>query len=243
VNRAVLQTKNLEQRLEICDWTQLGALVDEQGYALTPTLLSSTECEELIQLYGDSTAFRSRIVMERHNFGRGEYQYFAEPLPPLVAELRERFYSPLATIANRWMERMNQQDRFPPTLAKFLEFCGKHQQTKPTPLMLRYEAGDYNCLHQDLYGEVAFPLQAACVLNQHGRDYTGGEFLLNEQRPRAQTRGEAITIEQGQFIIFPNRYRPVRGTRGDYRVMMRHGVSRLRSGERHCLGLIFHDAK
>ncbi len=233
MNKAVLQTKNPEQRLETCDWTQLAALVDEQGYALTPALLSSTECDELIRLYADSTAFRSRVVMERHNFGRGEYQYFADPLPSLVAELREHFYPPLAMIANRWMERMNRQDRFPATLAEFLAFCGKHQQTKPTPLMLRYEVGDYNCLHQDLYGEVAFPLQAACVLNQHGRDYVGGEFLLNEQRPRAQTRGEAITIEKGQFIIFPNRSRPVRGTRGDYRVMMRHGVSRPAFGGEH----------
>jgi hypothetical protein len=141
------------------------------------------------------------------------------------------------------MERMNKTGRFPATLSEFLAVCHQHGQTRPTPLLLRYQPGDYNCLHQDLYGEVAFPLQAACVLNQHGRDYTGGEFLLNEQRPRAQTRGEAIPLEQGQFILFPNRYRPVRGTRGDYRVMMRHGVSRLRSGERYCLGMIFHDAK
>jgi hypothetical protein len=240
---AASQKKSPKQRVATCDWPQLAAQLDEQGYALTPPLLSPAECDELIRLYAHSNAFRSRVVMERHNFGRGEYQYFANPLPPLVAELREHFYPPLASIANRWMERMNQPERFPPTLAEFLAICHQHQQTKPTPLMLRYEAGDYNCLHQDLYGAVAFPLQAACVLNQHGRDYTGGEFLLSEQRPRAQTRGEAITIEQGQFIIFPNRYRPVRGTRGDYRVNMRHGVSRLRSGGRCCLGLIFHDAK
>jgi hypothetical protein len=234
---------HLKQRVATCDWPRLTAQLDEQGYALTPTLLSPCECEELIRLYADVKAFRSRVVMERHNFGRGEYQYFAAPLPPLVAELRESFYPPLTRIANRWMERMNQQERFPPTLAEFLAVCHRHKQTRPTPLLLRYKTGDYNCLHQDLYGDVAFPLQAACVLNQHTRDYTGGEFLLNEQRPRAQTRGEAIAIEQGQFIIFPNRYRPVHGSRGDFRVNMRHGLSRLRSGERYCLGVIFHDAK
>jgi len=194
---AVSQLKNPRQRVATCDWPQLAAQLDEQGYALTGPLLSPAECDELIGLYADSKAFRSRVVMERHNFGRGEYQYFAAPLPPLVAELRESFYPPLAEIANRWMERMNQSERFPPTLAEFLAVCHQHQQIRPTPLLLRYEADGYNCLHQDLYGEVAFPLQAACVLSQRGRDYTGGEFLLNEQRPRAQTRGEAITIEQG----------------------------------------------
>jgi uncharacterized protein len=242
MSEAVSQLKSPRQRVANCDWPRLAAQLDEQGYALTSPLLSLAECDGLIGLYADSKAFRSRVVMGRHNFGRGEYQYFAAPLPPLVAELRESFYPRLAEIANRWMERMNQPERFPPTLEEFLALCHRHKQTRPTPLLLRYKADDYNCLHQDLYGEVAFPLQAACVLNQHGRDYTGGEFLLNEQRPRAQTRGEAITIEQGQFIIFPNRYRPVRGSRGDYRVNMRHGLSRLRSGERYCLGVIFHDA-
>jgi hypothetical protein len=239
---AVSQPHPIRRRVESCDWPQLSAQLDEQGYALTVPLLSPAECDELIGLYADSGAFRSRVVMERHSFGRGEYQYFSAPLPQLVAELRESFYPSLSRIANRWMERMNMPERFPPSLAEFLAVCQKQKQTRPTPLLLRYKAGDYNCLHQDLYGEVAFPLQAACVLNQFGRDYAGGEFLLNEQRPRAQTRGEAISIEQGQFIIFPNRYRPVRGARGDYRVNMRHGVSRLRSGERYCLGLIFHDA-
>jgi hypothetical protein len=239
---AVSQLNTPQRRVMACDWPRLAAQLDEQGYGLTAPLLSPAECDELISLYKDAGAFRSRVVMERHNFGRGEYQYFAAPLPPLVAELRESFYTPLTRIANSWMERMNQSERFPPTLAEFLDVCHRHKQTRPTPLLLRYEAGDYNCLHQDLYGEVAFPLQAACVLSQLGRDYAGGEFLLNEQRPRAQTRGEAVAIEQGQFIIFPNRYRPVRGARGDYRVNMRHGVSRLRSGERYCLGVIFHDA-
>jgi hypothetical protein len=242
MTEAISQLKTPRQRVMACDWPRLAAQLDEQGYALSAPLLSPAECDELIGLYADGGAFRSRVVMERHNFGRGEYQYFAAPLPPLVAELRESFYPPLTRIANRWMERMNRPERFPATLAEFLDVCHRHKQTRPTPLVLRYKAGDYNCLHQDLYGDVAFPLQAACVLNQFGRDYTGGEFLLNEQRPRAQTRGEAIAIEQGQFIIFPNRHRPVRGARGDYRVNMRHGVSRLRSGERFCLGVIFHDA-
>lgn len=242
MNETALQMKSAWQRVAACDWPRLAAQLDEQGYALTDPLLSPGECDEMIGLYADSKAFRSRVMMERHNFGRGEYQYFASPAPSLVAELRESFYPPLAEIANLWMERMNQSERFTPTLAEFLSICHQHQQTRPTPLLLRYKTDDYNCLHQDLYGEVAFPLQVACVLNQHGRDYTGGEFLLNEQRPRAQTRGEAITVEQGQFIIFPNRYRPVGGSHGDYRVNMRHGVSRLRSGERYCLGVIFHDA-
>ena len=181
--------------------------------------------------------------MSRHNFGRGEYQYFADPLPLLVQDLREQFYRPLAAIANRWAKRLNQTERFPANLSDFLEVCRRKQQLLPTPLMLRYESGDYNCLHQDLYGEISFPLQAACVLSRLAHDYSGGEFLLTEQRPRMQTRGEAVNIEQGEFIIFANRWRPVAGTRGDYRVSIRHGVSRLKSGERYSLGLIFHNAK
>ncbi len=230
-------------RVERLDWSELAGQLEKFGYTLTPPLLLPAECEQLIGLYDDDRAFRSRVVMERHNFGRGEYKYFADPLPPPVAELRRSFYPPLAAIANGWMERMKQSERFPPALDSLLERCHGAGQTRPTPLLLRYESGDYNCLHQDLYGEVAFPLQAASVLSRQGRDYTGGEFLLGEQRPRMQTRGEAVTIEQGRFILIPNRYRPVRGARGDYRVNMRHGVSRLRSGTRYCLGLIFHDAK
>lgn len=231
------------QRIENCNWKAIRNQLDELGYALAPALVTASECDELIALYAEKHAFRSRVVMARHNFGRGEYQYFANPLPSLVAQLREHFYPLLAEIANDWSRRLNQRERFPQTLAEFLDICRRKKQTLPTPLMLRYEAGDYNCMHQDLYGEIAFPLQAACVLSQHGRDYTGGEFLLTEQRPRMQTRAEAVTIEQGQFLIFPNRWRPVPGARGDYRVNMRHGVSRLKSGERYCLGLIFHDAK
>jgi uncharacterized protein len=231
------------ERIKTTNWSELAAQLDERGYALTGPLISEKDCNQLVRLYSDKHAFRSRIVMARHNFGRGEYQYFADPLPALVGELREQFYGPLAEIANRWAERLNQTERFPARLAEFLERCRRKQQTLPTPLMLRYEAGDYNCLHQDLYGDISFPLQAACVLNRLGADYTGGEFLLTEQRPRMQTRGEAVTIEQGEFIIFANRWRPVAGTRGDYRVNIRHGVSRLKSGERYTLGLIFHNAR
>lgn len=237
-----VQRSPIEERIAEIDWNIIEAELNRSGYALSPSLLTPAECLDLINLYETEEVFRSRVVMERHNFGRGEYQYFADPLPRIVQELREHFYSPLAEIANHWMPRLQQEWKFPPTLAEFIANCHRHQQTKPTPLLLRYETDDYNCLHQDLYGEVAFPLQAACVLNMVGRDFSGGEFLLAEQRPRAQTRAEAITIDQGQFIIFPNRWRPVSGTRGDYRVNMRHGVSRLRSGRRYCLGIIFHDA-
>jgi uncharacterized protein len=237
-------TKNkLESRLAALDWSRLEAELDEHGYALTEPLLRPTECAELIRSYSKDLLFRSRVVMERHNFGRGEYRYFAEPLPPIVAQLRELFYPPLAQIANSWAGRLRQDERYPKKLVEFLDVCARRQQFKPTPLLLRYKKDDYNCLHQDIYGDVGFPLQVACVLSRVNRDYTGGEFLLAEQRPRAQTRGEAVTIEQGQFIVFPNRYRPVRGTRGDYRVNMRHGVSRLHSGSRYSLGIIFHNAK
>ena len=234
---------SVNERLAGSDWKNIAGELDERGYALTEPLLTGRECEGLIDLYADKKVFRSRVVMARHNFGRGEYQYFADPLPRLVFELRELFYPRLAEIANRWAERMKQEDRFPSTRAEFLMTCQRKKQTLPTPLMLRYEADDYNCLHQDLYGDIAFPLQAASVLSRHGLDYTGGEFLLTEQRPRMQTRGEAVTIERGQFIIFPNRWRPVAGSKGDYRVNVRHGVSRLKSGLRYSLGLIFHNAK
>ena len=244
-DHAVMQTTtpSRSQRISSLDWSGLASRLDEYGYALTQPLLSGTDCDELIRLYGRREAFRSRVVMARHSFGRGEYQYFADPLPAIVQDLRDAFYSPLAGIANRWAPRLNQPQIFPATLSEFVEECGRKGQALPTPLMLRYEEGDYNCLHQDLYGEIAFPLQAACVSSRREIDYSGGEFLLTEQRPRMQTRGEAVTIERGQFIIFPNRWRPVAGTRGDYRVNIRHGVSRVKSGLRYCLGLIFHNAR
>jgi hypothetical protein len=180
--------------------------------------------------------------MARHRFGVGEYQYFAEPLPALVQSLRLLTYPPLAAIANRWMEALKQPQRYPADLARFLVQCQEHGQTKPTPLLLRYETGGYNCLHQDLYGEIAFPLQLTCFLSRRDSDYTGGEFLLVEQRPRAQSRGEAIATEQGEIIIFATRDRPAAGSRGHYRLQMRHGVSRIRSGRRYALGIIFHNA-
>src|SRR6185295_3707914 len=234
---------SLEVRIGKLDWTQLATELDENGYALTDPLLEPNDCAQLIQSYSNDKLFRSRVVMQRHNFGRGEYRYFADPLPALVAQLRELFYAPLASIANSWAVRLRQETTFPPTLLEFIEVCNQAQQFKPTPLLLRYEKDDYNCLHQDIYGEIGFPLQAACVLNEVGKDYSGGEFLLSEQRPRAQTRAEAVTIHQGQFIIFPNRYRPVRGSRGDYRVNMRHCFFRVRDGIRYSLGIIFHNAR
>ena len=181
--------------------------------------------------------------MARYRFGVGDYKYFAEPLPKTIQELRSGFYAPLASIANRWMEKLGSEERYPRTLNDFLTMCRKRGQSKPTPLLLHYEAGGYNCLHQDLYGEVAFPLQLTCFLSEPGRDYSGGEFLLLEQRPRAQSKGEAITARQGEIMIFTTRYRPAQGTKGYYRVNIRHGVSRVSSGVRYTLGVIFHDAK
>ncbi len=217
--------------------------LETAGWARTGPVLTVRQCEELARLYTDETRFRSRVDMARYRFGLGEYKYFAPPLPPLVRQLREVYYPPLAAIANRWQETLGQPERYPPTLAEFLEQCRRAGQTKPTPLLLRYEAGGYNCLHQDLYGDVAFPLQMTCLLSRPGVDFTGGEFLLVEQRPRAQSRGEAIALEQGELVIFTTRRRPARGTRGPYRVVMRHGVSTVRSGVRLTLGVIFHDAR
>jgi uncharacterized protein len=233
---------NIAKRLHGLDWKTIEQALWTMGYAKTPAVLTAEECEELIGLYADQTRFRRRIDMERHRFGVGEYQYFAEPLPALVQEMRLSIYPPLATIANGWMEALRQSQRYPADLPSFLMLCQEHGQTKPTPLLLRYEAGGYNCLHQDLYGAVAFPLQLTCFLSRREIDYTGGEFLLVEQRPRAQSRGEAITTEQGEIIIFATRDRPATGARGYYRLQMRHGVSRIRSGRRYALGIIFHNA-
>jgi hypothetical protein len=216
--------------------------LDSQGAAIVPALLSVESCRELAARYQDADAFRSRIVMQRHGFGRGEYQYFRYPLPPLVAELRERLYGPLARIANRWSAALGANVRYPETLAEFLERCHNAGQLRPTPLLLRYRAGDYNCLHQDLYGEHVFPLQATVLLSTPGADFAGGEFVLTEQRPRAQSRAEVVPLAQGDAVIFAVHHRPVAGARGVHQVNMRHGVSRLRAGERFTLGIIFHDA-
>jgi hypothetical protein len=235
--------QEVEKRLTRLDWGQIERDVTGWGYARTPALLTADECRGLIALYSDDSRFRSRIDMARYRFGVGDYKYFARPLPPIVEAIRRSIYPRLAVIANQWAEASGSSEGYPSGLDQFLATCRRHGQSKPTPLLLRYEAGGYNCLHQDLYGEVAFPLQMTCVLSRLGEDYTGGEFLLVEQRPRAQSSGQVVTLKQGEAVIFPNGYRPVRGARGYYRVNMRHGVSRLLSGTRFSLGIIFHDAK
>jgi uncharacterized protein len=223
-------------------WATALAALDARGHAVLPGLLDAAECRELAALYGEDAAFRSRVVMARHNFGSGEYKYLRYPLPPPVTELRQAFYPPLAPLADRWHERLRLEPRFPPTLEAYLERCHAAGQQRPTPLILKYQAGDYNCLHQDLYGELVFPLQATVLLSAPGRDFDGGEFLLVEQRPRMQSKGEVVPLEQGDAVVFAVNHRPVAGSRGFYRATMRHGVSRLRSGERFTLGVIFHDA-
>ncbi len=233
---------SIVDRVAALDWARIARDLDAQGYATTGAVLRAAECAELIALYPDRDRFRSRVVMERHSYGVGEYKYFARPMPPLVEDLRVAMYRELAGTANRWAERMRSHDSYPASLDEFLKVCAAHGQTKPTPLILRYEQGGYNCLHQDLYGEVAFPLQFTCALSRRGRDFEGGELLLVEQRPRAQSRGEAIALDAGEGIIFANRYRPAAGTRGYHRVNLRHGVSTIKSGVRYAMGVIFHDA-
>ncbi|HJS99751.1 MAG TPA: 2OG-Fe(II) oxygenase [Terriglobales bacterium] len=234
---------SVSRRVQQFDWRALERALTENGYAQTGPLLTAEECRELITLYPDDARFRSHIDMARFRFGLGDYKYFADPLPETIQELRASLYPPLAQIANRWMENLGSRERFPAQIEEFLKICHRHGQKRPTPLLLRYSAGGYNCLHQDIYGEVAFPLQVACFLSEPGRDYTGGEFLLMEQRPRAQSKGQVITPQQGEAVIFTTRYRSVRGSRGYYRVNIRHGVSTVKSGERYTLGIIFHDAK
>jgi hypothetical protein len=241
--RGLIRTPALPARLQRIDWAEVAQALDERGWATTPPLLTAAECVELIGLYPDERRFRSRVDMARFRFGEGEYKYFANPLPPVVRDLRRHAYPHLAPIATAWEKRLGKDHRYPPELDEFLAICADHGQTKPTPLLLRYEAGGYNCLHQDLYGDVAFPLQMTCLLSRAGQDFTGGEFLLVEQRPRAQSTGSVVPLERGQIVIFATRHRPTQGTRGPYRVTLRHGVSRLTSGERYTLGVIFHDAK
>jgi len=231
------------ERVAALDWPGIAAAIDAHGCAVARALVAPQACAALAASYDDEALFRSRIVMARHGFGRGEYKYFAYPLPALVGELRAAMYPPLAEVANGLNESMGIAVRYPKTLDEFLDRCHRAGQTKPTPLVLRYGEGDYNCLHQDVYGEHLFPLQATVLLSVPRRDFTGGEFVLTEQRPRMQSRAEVVSLEQGDCVIFPVRHRPVRGTRGSYRVTMRHGVSRLRSGHRHTLGIIFHDAR
>jgi uncharacterized protein len=230
------------ERVAALDWRRIAADLDAQGCALAAAILSPAECEALAALYA-SDRFRSRVVMARHGFGRGEYKYFACPLPEVIAGLRTALYPELALIANRWNEAMGIEVRYPDVHAVFLDRCHRAGQTRPTPLLLQYGTGDYNCLHQDLYGEHVFPLQATFLLSAPEKDFTGGEFVLTEQRPRMQSRAEVVPLGQGDGVIFAVHHRPVQGARGSYRVKLRHGVSRVRSGRRSTLGIIFHDAR
>jgi hypothetical protein len=232
----------MQDRIAALDWDRIARELATHGAATTGPVLAPADCAALVASYDEPSRFRSRIVMARHGFGRGEYQYFAAPLPPLVAVLRAAFYAPLAGIANAWSEQLSDPSRFPADLAAFAAECHAAGQARPTPLLLRYGPGDYNCLHQDLYGPLVFPLQVAFLLSDPGRDFEGGEFVIVEQRPRQQSAPQVVPLTQGQGVIFPVHHRPVQGTRGVYRVKLRHGVSRIRSGQRHTLGIIFHDA-
>jgi hypothetical protein len=242
---AVVET--IADRVEAIEWAHVDASLDAQGFTQLPAILEPSECDRLAGLYSQDARFRSRIDMSRFRFGVGEYKYFAAPLPALVQSLRETLYAPLARVANRWSDRLHKSEvrslKYEADLDAFLTRCHAAGQTRPTPLLLSYNAGGYNCLHQDIYGDLAFPLQAVFALTRAGVDYQGGEFLLVEQRPRAQSRGHALRIEQGAGIVFATRERPVAGTRGDYQVTMRHGVSTITQGSRMTLGIIFHDAR
>ena len=236
--------QSIAERIDALDWKEAADSLSQRGYAVIAQILLPEECGSLFGLYGDETRFRSRIVMERYRFGVGDYKYFDNPLPEIVTYLRTAAYPHLATVANEWAENLGEKSpRFPAEHGAFLRICHKAGQTKPTPLLLHYEAGGYNCLHQDIYGDVAFPLQMVFLLGQQGRDWEGGEFLLVEQQPRAQSKAEVVRADQGQAIIFTTRHRPLRGARGYYRVNMKHGVSRVHRGTRYTLGIIFHDAK
>ncbi len=233
---------DLAARVAAQDWSRIATELDERGNVLLPGLLTPEECAALAALYPQDEPFRSRVVMERHGFGQGEYKYFRYPLPDPVAQLRTALYPKLAPVANHWNAAMGIDTRYPPQHADYLAGCHQAGQTRPTPLLLQYGPQDYNCLHQDLYGEWVFPIQVAILLSEPGRDFEGGEFVLTEQRPRMQSRPEVVPLRQGDAVAFAVHHRPVQGTRGVYRVNLRHGVSRVRAGQRHTLGIIFHDA-
>lgn len=241
-NNGSVSSDGAVARVNGLDWLQIGDDLDERGSALLPGILSLEECKAAASLYAQDSIFRSRVVMARHGFGKGEYKYFSYPLPSLVSDLRIVLYPRLAPIANRWDEAMGITTRYPEKHADFVQRCHDGGQLRPTPLLLQYGPGDFNCLHQDLYGEHVFPIQVAILLSSPEQDFTGGEFVLTEQRPRMQSRPEVVTLRRGDAVAFAVHHRPVRGTRGTYRVNLRHGVSRLRSGQRHTLGIIFHDA-
>jgi len=232
-----------EERIGAVDWGDVESKLMARGFARLGALLQIEECEAMRSLYAEGRYFRSRIDMARYRFGRGEYQYFAYPLPELVAELRRTLYTRLSRVANAWMEALGQPDAFPAEHAAFLKQCAKRGQQRPTPLLLRYRAGDYNCLHQDVYGDVVFPFQVIFCLSQPEREFTGGELLMVEQRPRAQSIGHAVRLEQGEAVVVTTRWRPVKGSRGYYRANVKHGVSEILSGERDTLRIIFHDGK
>jgi uncharacterized protein len=234
---------DIDTRVEAVDWASVSTHLDGYGWAMLRKLLTADECETIAGLYEDDRRFRSHVVMARHGFGRGEYKYFGYPLPDIVTKLRRAIYPKLAPIANRWNESMGIDVRYPDAHAGFIARCHKAGQTRPTPLLLQYAAGDYNALHQDLYGEHVFPLQLTILLSEPERDFTGGEFVLTEQRPRMQSRAEVVPLRRGDAVVFAVHHRPVHGTRGTYRVNLLHGVSQLRSGHRHTVGVIFHDAK
>ena len=234
---------DLDHRIETLDWRNIAAQLEADGYAVIESLLSASDCESLAAIYSEDAKFRSHIIMARHGYGRGSYKYFAYPLPERVARLRTLLYPGLARIANDWNARLGIETPYPDEHDAYLKICHAAGQLRPTPLLLEYGPDDFNRLHQDLYGEHVFPLQTAVLLSAPGEDFTGGEFILSEQRPRMQTRAEVIPLTQGDAVIFPVRQRPVEGVRGAYRVNMRHGVSRIRSGRRHTLGVIFHDAQ
>lgn len=232
----------VESRIAGYDWPGIGQALDTRGWTVLPDLLTAPECRATAALYGPGALFRSHVVMARHGFGRGEYRYFAYPLPDLVQQLRSALYPRLAPLANRWHERMGVESRFPDSHQAFLDRCHAAGQVRPTPLLLQYGPGDHNCLHQDLYGDHVFPLQVAILLSEPGEDFAGGEFVITEQRPRMQTRAQVVPMTRGDAVLFAVNSRPQKGSRGEYRVKLRHGVSELREGHRHTLGVIFHDA-
>jgi len=243
MSTAIAKKAESATEVERYDWDEIGATLNAFGAAVLPKLMTASECEDIAALYADEKHFRSHIHMARHGFGRGEYRYFKYPLPARIAALRTALYAQIAPFANAWNERMNIAVRYPQRHTDYLKLCHEAGQTRPTPLLLQYGPGDFNCLHQDLYGELAFPMQITALLSKPERDFTGGEFVLTEQRPRMQSRVEVVPLQQGDAVLFAVHNRPVQGSKGAYRVNMRHGVSRIRSGHRHTLGIIFHDAK